>query len=252
MRFAEGGGPRGAGEAGQRTGRASRSRRITHRRFGAGCPKSNLISGRLRRRLPLVSQAVRAVAPSFLSVSSPSTPHSSPRLVSLCPYEGRQATCEARYRRPIRPRDLCKTGLQPLQETASSVFSFPHIPPLISSSLLRKSKCDGRAPVCGPCEKAGRASEVRSVLGCSNPTLIVPFQPPRSSCYCCVDLGTSTDSCSLLALSCFLCSLLAPLAYSSGLSVAHSAPGARKLQRKRGHNSTSSPSKTTSALSRQR
>lgn len=123
-----GGWPRGAGEAGQRTGRASRSRRITHRRFGAGCPKSNLISGRLRRRLPLVSQAVRAVAPSFLSVSSPSTPHSSPSLVSPCPYEGRQATCEARYRRPIRPRDLCKTGLQPLQETASSIFSFPHIP----------------------------------------------------------------------------------------------------------------------------
>ena len=102
-----GGRPRGAGEAGQRTGRASRSRRITHRRFGAGCPKSNLISGRLRRRLTLVSQAVRAVAPSFLSVSSPSTPHSSPSLVSPCPYERRQATCEARYRRPIRPRDLC-------------------------------------------------------------------------------------------------------------------------------------------------
>ena len=93
-----------------------------------GAAASNLISGRLRRRLPLVSQAVRAVAPSFLSVSSPSTPHSSPSLVSPCPYEGRQATCEARYRRPIRPRDLCQTGLQPLQETASSLFSFPHIP----------------------------------------------------------------------------------------------------------------------------
>ena len=45
--------------------------------------------------------------------------------------------------------------------------------------------------MCGPCEKAGRASEVRSVLGSPNPTLIVPFQPLRSSCYCCVNSATS-------------------------------------------------------------
>lgn len=84
----------------------------------------------------------------------------------------------------------------------------PHI-----SSTPRKSKCDGRTPVCGPCEKAGRATEVRSALSpppfvlivCSPSSwvsLLLPTPPIKCSFTRTADIHEYLPSLTLAALQC--------------------------------------------------
>ena len=120
-----------------------------------------------------------------LSVFLPSTPH----FISSVPSSTPSVCTMKDGKQRAKPEALIPSGRGTYAKQACSHCRKRYAYPSFSSPscdlfnlrypAYRKSKCDGRAPVCGPCEKAGRASEVRQ----QSTRVLPPFadhrHPPR-------------------------------------------------------------------------